>query len=240
MAQPSYTKDRLPVIKAVKPLASRYGDEYAPETTVSLPEDSRPPLSFRDPCWRSLKIALPRAMEWMDSDDPVAATIELDWELRGDNIRARLQQDTVYGPVQELAPLGYWSEHRLVYSPRRGPIIELRSRPRVVISGTKVSLYIRDVNMVFPLCEECEEQIASPAAAAASSPKGEQVPVTHEELVAYFDKNRGPEANRREVDYAAARDHFRNRPPLTIKQIDAAREDAGVKGKPGAKRGPRK
>ena len=73
-------------------------------------------------------------------------------------------------------------------------------------------------------------------------PKEKQTPakpVSDKELVAFFVNNRGPVANSRDVDYPAARKYFEGR-PLTVKQMAAARESAGVKGKPGAPRGPRK
>jgi hypothetical protein len=170
MTKRRYAKSRppgeppLPIIKAVKPLASRYGDEPEPEAIAPVQEPAERSLSLRDPCWMALEAAHALVTERLEND-PVYAADEMDWELFGGNIRSK-QRRTIGGLEQANNPLRYWSEFRLCYSPGEGLSVRWRRHPTGPgLTNVTFSLHRRDLDRIFPVCVECEEQSPSPTPA---------------------------------------------------------------------------
>jgi hypothetical protein len=78
---------------------------------------------------------------------------------------------------------------------------------------------------------EALRQPAAPAK-ATDKPNASTEPVSHKELVAFFKTRIGVRENRDEAA-AAAQEHFKDRPPLKVKQVRTARTALGLKGKAG-------
>jgi hypothetical protein len=221
MAREPYPEDCLPVIRAVEPWSS----ESEPKAIDPPRGDPRPRLSLRDPCFESLEAVHARIAARPDFLDPVYAADELDWELRGDNIRSK-QRSTLDGLRQALNPLGYWEEWMLRYSAEDGLGVYWRRNPTgPKLTNVAFSLYRHDVNQHFPPCAECEEQGQLPRPAGDPAPEGKQSPVTREELFTYFDEHRGPGMSNRDFAYGEAREHFKGR-LVTVKRMAPARKAA--------------
>jgi hypothetical protein len=164
MARSPYPKNPLPVIQAVEPSPSLYGDESEPEAIAPVREPAERSLSLRDPCWMALEAAHALVTERLEND-PVYAANEMDWELFGGNIHSK-QRNTIGGLEQAIHSLGYWSEFRLCYSPGEGLSVRWRHHPTgPQITNKAFSLHRHDLDLIFPSCVECEEQGPSQAPA---------------------------------------------------------------------------